>query len=321
LYYLKKGAINPFKETEILFEKEYIVNKMPKSMNNLVLNFDKLSEEDQKEFIEVLFSSSFFINNLNETEKNIFKDLIIWSQLYIEKLKLNRIHVSLRDIIRCITLYNFFTDKKNSYIIFDDKDIHKNLLIILVVIGMVYWFRLPSESKENINYREEFYKNFKIKEILDLHMKDYSTNETNKINLKIDLKSIMKNQLEFFYDNVEKEGAIPLGIAKTQALMENIFSNFVCLQSTIPLFIIGPPGTSKTLSYNITSKIGPNSGEYFKNSKIIQGAMYQCTEYSTSSEIESVFKNRLEFLSHFEGGVSQDIPTVFLDEGGLPKEK
>ena len=44
---------------------------------------------------------------------------------------------------------------------------------------------------------------------------------------------------------------IPPGIAKNRALLENIFSLFVCIVNKIPLIICGKPGTSKSLSFQI----------------------------------------------------------------------
>ena len=53
------------------------------------------------------------------------------------------------------------------------------------------------------------------------------------------------------------------GIAKNQLLKENVFLLFLAVVTTIPLIIVGKPGTGKSLS----SKLINNSmrGEYSKN--------------------------------------------------------
>ena len=38
-------------------------------------------------------------------------------------------------------------------------------------------------------------------------------------------------------------------IGRNQALLENIFCMFVCIQNRLPLILTGPPGCSKTLSF------------------------------------------------------------------------
>ena len=44
---------------------------------------------------------------------------------------------------------------------------------------------------------------------------------------------------------------IPENIAKNTALRENIFMMFVCIELRIPLFVVGKPGSSKSLAKTI----------------------------------------------------------------------
>ena len=50
-------------------------------------------------------------------------------------------------------------------------------------------------------------------------------------------------------------------IAKNAALRENIFMMFVCIELRIPLFLVGKPGSSKSLAKTIieSSMRGKNS--------------------------------------------------------------
>lgn len=52
-----------------------------------------------------------------------------------------------------------------------------------------------------------------------------------------------------FYTN---ELSLPTGIAKTEALKENLFAVIICTATKTPLIIVGAPGSSKTLSFNLT---------------------------------------------------------------------
>ena len=63
-------------------------------------------------------------------------------------------------------------------------------------------------------------------------------------------------------------------IAKNIALRENIFLMFVCIELRIPLFLIGKPGSSKSLAKSIieTSMKGRNS----KNEKMKQYKQVCC---------------------------------------------
>ena len=55
--------------------------------------------------------------------------------------------------------------------------------------------------------------------------------------------------------------SIEENIAKNTALKENLFMMFVCIQLRIPLFLVGKPGSSKSLAKTIiqTSMKGQNS--------------------------------------------------------------
>ena len=52
---------------------------------------------------------------------------------------------------------------------------------------------------------------------------------------------------KYIADNIE----MGKGIAKNKALLENLFTLFVCVNSKIPLFIVGKPGCSKSLSVQL----------------------------------------------------------------------
>ena len=55
--------------------------------------------------------------------------------------------------------------------------------------------------------------------------------------------------------------SIEENIARNAALRENLFMMFVCIQLRIPLFLVGKPGSSKSLAKTIiqTSMRGQNS--------------------------------------------------------------
>lgn len=44
---------------------------------------------------------------------------------------------------------------------------------------------------------------------------------------------------------------VPSGIAKNKALLENIFVSLVCMLNLIPVFVVGKPGSGKTLALQL----------------------------------------------------------------------
>ena len=57
-------------------------------------------------------------------------------------------------------------------------------------------------------------------------------------------------EMKFISDKIE----IPIGIAKNNVLLENLFSIFCAINTRIPLFIVGKNGYSKSLSVQLIYK-------------------------------------------------------------------
>jgi len=74
---------------------------------------------------------------------------------------------------------------------------------------------------------------------------------------------------EVFLDNVD----LGINIARNQALKENVFMMIVCIELRIPLFLVGKPGSSKSLAKTIVANAmqGSNSrGKLFKQLKVVR---------------------------------------------------
>ena len=118
----------------------------------------------------------------------------------------------------------------------------------------------------------------------------------------------------YILDNIE----IEKGIAQNRALLENIFSLFVAINTKIPIFIVGKPGSSKTLSVQLINKAmkGSSSNNFFfkKYPRIIL-TPYQCSLSSTSKEIENAFKEAKEKYEklNFEDKAN-NVSLIFFDQ-------
>ena len=84
-------------------------------------------------------------------------------------------------------------------------------------------------------------------------------------------------------------------IAKNTALKENVFMMFVSIELKIPLFVIGKPGSSKSLAKTIVSNNMQGNkcqdGSILRNFKEVHIMSYQCSQLSTAEGIIGVFKN------------------------------
>ena len=80
------------------------------------------------------------------------------------------------------------------------------------------------------------------------------------------------------------------GLARNQALTENIFAILVSIASLTPLIILGRPGTSKTLAFNtaIDALKRENRSDFSKTmfpEMFVKAFPYQCNRKSTSKEV------------------------------------
>ena len=108
------------------------------------------------------------------------------------------------------------------------------------------------------------------------------------------------------------------GIALNRALRENLFTIFICITNKIPLIIVGKPGTSKSLSFQIvynTMKGKYSAKKFFKDKGKLYRYYYQGSETSTAEGIEQVFDKAKKAQDNNKN--NDIINLVFFDEMGL----
>ncbi|XP_067940326.1 E3 ubiquitin-protein ligase RNF213-like [Watersipora subatra] len=110
-------------------------------------------------------------------------------------------------------------------------------------------------------------------------------------------------------------------IAKNKALKENVFMMIVCIETRIPLFVIGKPGSSKSLSKSMVvdaMKGDASRRKFFKTLKNTYVVSFQCSRYATTSGIVNVFKECASFQD--DQDLDKFVSVVVLDEVGLAED-
>ena len=110
-------------------------------------------------------------------------------------------------------------------------------------------------------------------------------------------------------------------IARNAALRENVFMMAICIELKIPLFIVGKPGSSKSLAKSIIqeSMKGRHShNQLMKLFKEIDLISYQCSHLSTSESVIDVFNTAKKFQDKQDS--SEYTAVVVLDEVGLAED-
>ena len=303
------GALNEVQENEYIANLMAITAVKFKSKTDNCRSFAQVPQNDIKILSTFIFRGQSQVREYaRETLTSIFNDKAgesldkeIHDKHLEETNSRAKSSVSQRDIKRVFILIEFLgsiievpPDLKGEEIN------HYNMCrrIILVAVGIVYYLRLDHQ------FRRRF-----------------------KASINIDNLAKFEDIFEYEVNSFINKADLPHGIAKTQGLKENLFATIVCTITKIPLIIVGPPGTSKTLSFNLTvsnlNKAKDSKCFYFQQSNFpsLDAQYYQCSRKSTSKEIENVFKRALKRQeANDEAGIPVNC-VVFLDEAGLPEEQ
>lgn len=128
-------------------------------------------------------------------------------------------------------------------------------------------------------------------------------------------------EINFCYEVFLDEIHLPDAIARNQALKENIFMMLICVELKIPLFIIGKPGSSKSLAKNLISFKMQGSDRLvspvlssFKEAQLIT---FQCSPMSTSEMILNTFRYCAKYQHERMNDLDRYTSVVVLDEIGL----
>ncbi|XP_068731195.1 E3 ubiquitin-protein ligase rnf213-alpha-like [Montipora capricornis] len=110
-------------------------------------------------------------------------------------------------------------------------------------------------------------------------------------------------------------------IARNTALSENVFMMVVCIELRIPLFVVGKPGSSKSLAKTVVADNMQGDAarsELFRTLKQVHMASYQCSPLSTPDGIVGTFRQ----CRKLQDGKNLDrfVSVVALDEVGLAED-
>jgi hypothetical protein len=289
----------------------YRVQPLPSSLLPLVFDFGQLDSNAEKVYIKQMLIKATKNKKLPSIDENNLEklcDLLTYSQKFIREQRDECSFVSLRDIERVILVTNwFFTKKDLIFTRMNNKkliqftndsyqtqlsDINRSFILALIVC---YYSSLYNKTTR-FNYRNLLSSKFGLASSIDWVQYE-----------------ILKCQ-HIFLDEVELNN----NIARNSALLENVFMIIVCLELRIPLFIVGKPGSSKSLAKTIVSgaMTGKNSKkELFQNLKQTFFVNFQCSPLTKPEMIIDAFKTAASFQENND--LNQSVAVVNLDEIGL----
>ncbi|XP_071342169.1 E3 ubiquitin-protein ligase rnf213-alpha-like isoform X2 [Trachinotus anak] len=292
----------------------YRVHVLPPSMIPLVWDFGQLSESIEQMYIEQIVQRQAKDNLIERRYIATITEVMSSSQKFMRERKDECSFVSLRDVERCMQVFVWF--HKHHHIFADElrafvqeqfqRRKRTNKLPTLPASDRVIWSLLMATGvcyQASLEDKSPYQKN--ISKFLPC---EYNT---KRILWEIQLmQDLLLN-------------GVPMGntIARNEALKENFFMMVICVELRIPLFIVGKPGSSKSLSKTLVADAmqGPAShSELYKRLKQIHLVSFQCSPHSTPEGIISTFKQCARFQE--KKNLDEYISVVVLDEIGLAED-
>lgn len=291
----------------------YRVQALPPSMIPLVWDFGQLNDHTEKIYIQQIVQRVAEKKAIDECHIKWITDVLSSSQKYMRARNDECSFVSLRDVERCMQAFVWFYDNHEMFFaelkkFENDRNVEKNemrptwpgsrdpvLWSLVMAIGVCYHACLENKDK----YRQKISKSLPAL---------YSP---SKVMQEI---SLMQDLLL---------SGVPMGdtIARNSALKENVFMMVLCIELRIPLFLVGKPGSSKSLSKTLVADAMQGQAAHsdlYKKLKQIHLVSFQCSPHSTPEGIINTFKQ----CGRFQEGKNLDeyISVVVLDEIGLAED-
>ncbi|XP_052215091.1 E3 ubiquitin-protein ligase rnf213-alpha-like isoform X2 [Dreissena polymorpha] len=302
----------------------YRVQPLPQSLLPLVWDFGQLNTEVEKLYIlQIVKQCKMVIENDRRYRGGLtesLSDILATAQQYMRDRKDECSFVSLRDIERVLLVMTwFYKISEHLYPLIDLKQMRqeKNVLTattynakvdqldkltrsLILALGVCYHACLKERGAFRTSIAAALKSPFQLPGGAERILQE------------------IENCQDVFLDNV----LLNKNIAKNTALRENVFMMVVCIELRIPLFLVGKPGSSKSLAKTIVADAmqGKNSrgGDLFKHFKQVQMVSFQCSPLATSEGIIGTFRQCAQFQK--DKDLHKFVSVVVLDEIGLAED-
>ena len=277
---------------------------MPFSMFPLIWDFGNVTDGNEARYIAQMIETHVQTNT-EPQQKKLLVNLLSESQAFMRKQRDECSFVSLRDVERTIEVFNWLESVKKA--LFPDL---RNFLP--KTISQISDFHIKCILSLSISYNVR----------LDTKRYAYSARISRVLGYDEKTQDVMRLIFRASQDAILKEMQLDDTIAKNDALVENTMMMCICIQLKIPLFLVGKPGSSKTLSKTVVNTLmqGKKSqSELFREHfKEIQMFTYQCSPISTSESIHGIFRQCQKFQE--QKNLKKYTTVVVLDEIGLAED-
>ena len=282
----------------------YRVQPLPISMIPMVWDFGTLSDKVERLYIKQIVSKRLGTRYGEDLELLI--DLLVRSQRFARELENESSYVSLRDIHRALMVFEWFME--NGQPVFENfYQMHHHLAIIMA-LNVCY-----NAGLQTADSRKKYWG------AISGAWPPTSPLTTDLPNSERGayFQTIVENCYDVFLDHIKP----PEEIARNFALKENVFMMLICIHLRIPLFLIGKPGSSKSLAKTLVSQNMSGSfrtkSPILKNLKETQIINFQCSPHMTADNILKVVEKCARLQLIHQDSLDQYVSVAVLEEIGL----
>ncbi|XP_069916285.1 E3 ubiquitin-protein ligase RNF213 isoform X2 [Oryctolagus cuniculus] len=287
----------------------YRVHALPPSLVPLVWDFGQLNLSAECLYILQIVQRSVDRARIDEGHTRVMAKVLCASQAFMRSRENECGFVSLRDVERCMAVFHWFHERSEALLgrldsFLDEAGVRKGgqverdpvLWALVLALGVCYHASL--EKKESY-----------WRVVCKFLPEPYDSS-------KAVLEEISQTQALFLHGAPLRQA-----IARNSALQENVFMMVVCIELRIPLFLVGKPGSSKSLAKTIVADAmqGPAAhSELFRGLKQVHLVSFQCSPHSTPQGIIGTFRQCARFQQGKD--LQQYVSVVVLDEVGLAED-
>lgn len=283
----------------------YRVHALPPSLIPLVWDFGQLNDYAENLYIRQIVQRVDFIT---EDHTSVIVDVLSASQRFMRKRENECGFVSLRDVERCVKVFRWFHDHSEMLLNKLPDLLHKSsdskhtferdpvLWSLVMAIGVCYHASL----EEKASYRRAIGRCFPE---------------------PYDDSKVILDEITLAQDLFLRGAPIRTNIARNLALKENVFMMVICIELKIPLFLVGKPGSSKSLAKIIVADAMQGQSAFsdlFRSLKQVHLVSFQCSPHSTPQGIIGTFRQCARFQQGKD--LQQYVSVVVLDEVGLAED-
>ncbi|KAF7705531.1 hypothetical protein HF521_020817 [Silurus meridionalis] len=275
----------------------YRVHPLPPSMIPLVWDFGQLSNSAELSYIQQIVQKQIEEHRLPFQCQRVIANALVASQRHMRHEVNECSFVSLRDVERSMRVIIWFYKHRQLFPNFLETDkVQMTFKCLALALGICYYPSLESRDRYLQNISQYF---------------------PQPLNSKQALEHEISSCQDFFLQSIRTKKTI----AKNLALKENVFLMVVCIELKIPLFLVGKPGSSKSLAKTVVADVMQGQASYselFQKLKEVHMMSFQCSPHSSPEGIIGTFRNCARFQK--EKNLDEFVSVVVLDEIGLAED-